>query len=120
MTNKLPSFDHLLKLAQENPEALERLRERYFHDVIDNADEHSKRRLRGLQFRIDYTRKLAKTPLSACIDISNMMHKSLNELTHLLNQATGSAEAKRSPFGVSAQSVTPTHHKTDILEFPKT
>ena len=76
---KLPNFDELLRLAKEDPEALERLREDHIAHIIDNCPEQNKQRLRGLQFQIDAIRK-THTPMGACLKISKMMHDKLFEL----------------------------------------
>ncbi len=88
MEQKMPSFDTLLRMAQENPYQLEQLRNQLANTTINSAPEPLRQRLRGLQFQIDSKCKLAKTPLSACITISNMMHQSLDDLRQILNGTT--------------------------------
>ena len=81
MTRELPDFDELLLLAQQDPEALERLRCELVEDLIDNAgDDTLKRRLRALQCRIDLERQRCNSPMSACLRLSQMMHDSLLDL----------------------------------------
>ena len=48
-----PSFEELLELAKNNPESLERLRQRLIDQTIRQAPLNDQRRLRGLQFQID-------------------------------------------------------------------
>lgn len=91
MQKDLPNFDILLDMAKNNPDALERLRIDLCEQVIHDAPESSRRKLRGLQFRIDMERRKAKSAMSACINISGMMHESFERLRESLNQATGSA-----------------------------
>lgn len=43
------------------------------------------RKLRGLQFHIDMEIRRSKTPMAACIKISEMMHGSLSKLRSALN-----------------------------------
>ena len=42
-------------------------------EFIDNAPAEQRDRLRKLQWRIDQERRLARTPMNACIRISRMM-----------------------------------------------
>ncbi|ODS22791.1 hypothetical protein AB835_12225 [Candidatus Endobugula sertula] len=86
----LPKFDELVKLAQENPEALEKLRQEHINRTIENAPKAYKHRLQGLQFQIDSQRQIHKnSPLGACIKISQMMNESFAEFRSWLNQASG-------------------------------
>ena len=81
MKRKLPAFDVLVDMARNDPEQLELLRKKLTDAVINKApDEERRRRLRGLQFRVDMERKKARSPLQATINISEMMCKSLAEL----------------------------------------
>lgn len=84
----LPDFDELVAMAESSPEELERLRREMVQRIIDSSNnEEVQRKLRGLQFRIDAKIRQARTPLAACIMISQMMHESLFELREsLLNQ----------------------------------
>lgn len=90
----LPSFETLRELAHRDPEQLEQLRQRLSDKTINSAPEHMRPRLRGLQFRIDATRRLAKSPLDACIQLSEMMLQSLEELRAVFN-GNGSPLASR-------------------------
>ena len=86
--NNLPSVDELLKMAEHQPDELEKLRIMLCEQLIQGAPEEQRRKLRGLQFRIDMERRRAKTPLAACIAISDMMHKSFDELRNALQNTT--------------------------------
>lgn len=70
-------FDIWMKTAQEDPEAFEAMRLAAIEDVINRAPEANRERLRRLQWRIDQERRLAKTPLSACIRLSRMMWRNV-------------------------------------------
>ncbi len=83
----LPEFDELMRLAKEDPEALERLRQEAIEDLISNAPEQHQRRLRGLQFQVDMERQKAKNPMDSCIKISRLMHDSFSKLRDTLNEA---------------------------------
>ena len=81
MKRKLPAFDVLVDMARNNPEKLESLRQQLTARVIDGAStEEKRRRLQGLQFRVDMERKRARSPLAATIRISEMMCHSLADL----------------------------------------
>jgi len=84
----LPSFDELKEMAQNRPDELEKLRIMLCEQIIQGAPEAQRRKLRGLQFRIDMERRRAKNPLAACIAISDMMHKSFDELRSAIQQTT--------------------------------
>lgn len=77
-------FEAWAKLARENPEEFERRREREIRKVID-ARPDLQHRLEGLQFRIDAARKLARTPLKACLRISALMWNSFYDLKDQLD-----------------------------------
>lgn len=91
---ELPDFDQLKEMAEHDPEQLEALRVQLCEQVIQGAPEKYRRKLRGLQFRLDMERRRAKSPMAACIAISGMMHDSFDRLRMALNEATGlSAQA---------------------------
>src|SRR3990167_262717 len=87
----LPEFDQLREMAQKDPEGLERLRVQLCDQLIQSAPEAYRRKLRGLQFRVDMERRRAKTPMAACIAISGMMHDSFDRLRQVLNEAVSNA-----------------------------
>lgn len=82
----LPSFDELMKLAQQDPDKLESLRQSWVEDIIVSAPEVFQRRLRGLQFQIDMEREKASNPVSSCVKISQMMHEGLANLHEVITQ----------------------------------
>jgi hypothetical protein len=65
-------FDAWASLAREDPEEFER-RRRAAIDALIASSPDSQRRLAGIQFRIDMERRLAHTPLKACLRLSEMM-----------------------------------------------
>ena len=105
MQSQWPTTDELLKLAQENPEELEALRQREIESLIDSAPASMQRRLRGLQFQIDAKRSTSKTPMAACVAISKMMFDSVYELNDVLNGADHEKPAN-------------TAANADVLAFP--
>lgn len=113
MRRRLPEFDVLVDMARNNPERLERLRRELTEDVIKGAqNEHHKKRLAGLQFRVDLERRRARTPLAATIKISEMMCHSLADLhrsmvTPLVTDESDEdlTPAKILPFGQRATGI---------------
>ena len=104
MNPELPDVDTLIAMAQEDPERLELLRRSMMAALIDSApNEQIKKRLRGLRFKIDLERERAKTPLAACITLSEMMHESLAELHRAL---------------VDPDAREQNTEKADVVEFP--
>lgn len=93
MHYELPSFDVLKEMAQKDPEALERLRVQLCDQLIQDAPPAYRRKLRGLQFRVDMERRRAKSPMAACIAISGMMHDAFDKLRMALNDAAGRGDS---------------------------
>jgi len=89
MQKPLPSFERMLDMAKNNPEALERLRLDMVRDAINAAPESYRQRLHGLQFQIDGQRLVSKNPMQSCIEISKMMHDSLQQLKTFIDGHTG-------------------------------
>ncbi len=84
-------FDFWKQLAKDDPAAFEALRRERVEQLIAQAPETQHRRLQGLQWQIDQTRKLAAGPMASCLAISNMMWDSLHQLSlhqHELLSAT--------------------------------
>ncbi len=95
MDQDIPSFDTLLQIARSDPEQLEAIRQRLAARTINAAPRALRRRLRGLQFQIDSARGLAKTPLASCIQLSEMMYDSFEELRQALNRPPLEEQAPR-------------------------
>ncbi len=120
----LPDFDQLVKLAQEDPEALEALRKNLCEALIQQAPKSYHQRLRGLQFKIDMERRRAKTPMAACIKLSSLMQDSFYKLRMALNEVSSQqATASGQATGGSAVSVNMNAHahqpSARILSFPR-
>ena len=121
---ELPSFDEMVKMAEEAPEALEQLRNEMCQSVIDSAPPDSQRKLRGLQFKIDMERRRAKTPMASCIRLSQMMHESFSELRDALNDMQGTPAqtlrnlAKDASIGSTTEVSTDSSSAAEIIDFP--
>jgi len=83
-------FEKLSALAASDPDAFESLRADLIEEQILRAPPERQQRLRCLQWRIDQIRRSSRTPLAACIRISQMMWDSVTGpggLQEALNQA---------------------------------
>ena len=83
---------------------LERLRIQLSDQIIQDAPPSYRRKLRGLQFRIDMEIRRARSHMAACIAISGMMHDAFDKLRQALNEAAGGSEA---PVPYSPQASVP-------------
>jgi len=70
-------FDAWSEMAKNDPESFESMRLAAIEAVIENAPEANRERLRRLQWRIDQERRLARTPMGACLRISRMMWRAV-------------------------------------------
>jgi hypothetical protein len=66
-------FDDWRELASHDPDAFEAARSAVIEEFLASAPDHSRRRLRGLQWRIDTIREHSSNPMAACLDIYSMM-----------------------------------------------
>jgi hypothetical protein len=112
----LPNFDSLVTLANEDPEALESLRQKHVERLINNAPVQFQQRLRGIQFQIDAHRQLhSHSPMGSCIKISQLMHESFAELRGWLNQISDFNDPLR---GLSEADPSAENKMADVLAFP--
>jgi len=104
MKVRLPAFDVLVDMARNDPQGLETLRRSLTNAVITAAPtEQARRRLRGLQFRIDMERQRATTPLAATIRLSELMCHSLARLHRSMvepDTLRGGSAAATSPAAI--------------------
>lgn len=110
---ELPAFDTLKALADEDPEALEVLRNRLVAEVIERAPSHQRAQLEGLQFVLDMERRRAKNPMQCCIRMSQLMHERVERLRDCLKETLNYNDSATSSAGVEPQ------HNAVILEFPR-
>ena len=90
-----PDFDELMKLAKEDPLALEALRIQLCSQLIDNAPEHYQHRLQGLQFTIDMERQRSGSSYKTCLRISQMMNDALHDLSKVITNPEEFAREKK-------------------------
>ena len=66
------NFEYWMHLYREDPNLFEAKRKRILEEFIDKT-RHSKRRLNGLQFKIDMERQKSRSAMGACIRLSDLM-----------------------------------------------
>jgi hypothetical protein len=76
-------FDMWSELSKKDPQAFEAMRQKALQDFIGSVPESKQHRLRCLQWKVDKVRENQKTPLAACVAISDMMWDSLERLNQL-------------------------------------
>ncbi len=100
-------FDAWSRLATQDPEAFEMRRRLLIEQFIQNAPDTHRARLKGLQFRLDMERRRSRTPLAACLRISDMMWQallgpgglqaSLNQLINFTSESPRKSTAEAQP-----------------------
>jgi hypothetical protein len=77
------------RLARTDPAGFERAR----RDVLEKAIARGNdpQRMRRMQWRLDAERRRARTPMKACLRLSNLMWEKLFALQDALNRAVGVA-----------------------------
>lgn len=95
-------FDVWSRLAASDPDAFELRRRASIEQIIQRAPQENHARLRGLQFRLDMERRRSRTPLAACLRMSDMMWQALlgpGGLQDALNQliSTAAENPRKSP-----------------------
>ncbi len=78
-------FDEWSKMAQQDPEKFEVMRQQLIDDLIEKTPDHFKQRIVGLQWQIDQIRKQANNPMAACLKISQQMWNTIVGEKGLLN-----------------------------------
>lgn len=88
----LIDFDQWSALAKTDPVEFELQRARFLEDTINAMPAHKQQRMRCLQWKIDQVRNQARTPMAACVKLSEMMWESLTGPGGL-NEALGRLQA---------------------------
>ncbi len=107
-----PDFDDLLRLARDDPEHFEVVRQRTIATYIATLPDERQDLMNRLQWRIDQERR-NRTPLSACMRISTLMWENLLGSHGLLGciQKSGLAAKRGAPPG---------RNDNNIIQFPLT
>ena len=93
-------FDYWRQLAEEDPESFENLRNRMIDEVIDSSPEPMRKRLRGLQWRIDMEIRRSRNALDSCIRLNRMMLDSVyakDGLVDSVRNLAGSVDRPKRP-----------------------
>jgi hypothetical protein len=110
------NFDRWVELAKADPAAFEAWRSAWIEEAIASAPPDCRQRMRGLQFRIDLERRRARTPLKACIRLSQMMWQSVMGENGLMDALNGLGQGARVParttVGLSARRIGATRRLT--------
>jgi len=79
------NFDEWAELAKQDSEAFEAKRRETLQQAIADCagTEREKRMLNGLQFRVDMVRRKHKSPLGACVAISDMLMHNVRYLIQM-------------------------------------
>ena len=89
---ELPSHEELSQLARDDPQAYETLRRALVENFIDNAPDKYKKRLRGIQFRVDHQRQLSHTALGSTVRIYKLMWGSFLCLNRTWQELAGAGD----------------------------
>lgn len=96
-TFDVSDHDLLSQLARDDPRAFQTLCNKLIADFLDGVPEECRRRLRGLQFRVDCLRRLKDTPLARLLKIQALMWDSFlkmdQELQKLVQSIHGTSAA---------------------------
>lgn len=82
-------FNAWATLARTDPEGFARRRLAWINAAISSAQKKNRARLEKLQFRIDAKRRLARTPVNACLQLSAMMWDSFFDMKESLASFSG-------------------------------
>jgi len=107
-------FDEMLALAKTDPATFEAKRAEYIESFLTSVPVEKQTRLRGLQWQIDQTRRLARTPMASCIAISRMMWDSLHLLSDQQRKLVG-LSTEQQPVSIKKATAT---NKSMIIRFP--
>lgn len=109
-------FDEWMNLAKSDPDEFEVQRRKQIESFFENIPAEKQQRLKGLQWKIDQTRKLANSPMASCIELSNMMWDSANRLKdhhyELVNLVTSQASksSKKNQTSATIHRINPRAH----------
>ena len=90
-------FKEWAELAKSDPDRFEAKRSRVINEAIRRVPADRQRMLRGLQWKVDRVRELKRTPLAACMAISDMMWNTFSDLHHSYVKLAEIKPGKRLP-----------------------
>lgn len=80
MNTRLPDFNTMVSLHQQDPEAFEHFRHHVLREAVDDAPPSHRALLERLLDRIEAVHVAAATPMDAALAASRMMQESMGEL----------------------------------------
>lgn len=83
---KIPDFDTLRQLFQQDPEAFETFRKRMLDDAVARCPAWYRQNMQHVLMRIEIARQAASTPLESLAYATRLMCESLDELNDALHQ----------------------------------
>jgi ABC-type transporter Mla subunit MlaD len=84
---RLPDFDALMALHQDDPDRFEEFRKRLLREAVEQAPTTHRPALDRLLSRIETARDAAATPMEAAVAASRMMADSVDQLHRAWQQA---------------------------------
>lgn len=102
-------FSEWSELANSDPDAFEQRRQEAIEQTIQAMPVDKQKRIRGLQWRIDQERQMAKSPMATCIKLSNMMWEQVLGDNGLINSIKNIEKQPAQPV---------LNHKNNLLQFP--
>ena len=106
-------FSAWVRLAQSDPDQFEASRLELIEAFLASVPEDRREPLRRFQWMIDRERERAKTPLGACVRLSEMMHERVHGDGGLREQLEGLTAAARGEMKDDEPRAV-----AEILEFP--
>ena len=95
-------FDIWAQAAIDSPDDFESMRQQALEEFFASVPEANRERLRRLQWRVEQERRLAHTPMAACVKISRMMWHSLLGKGGLRDRLNGLEGRLLDPAGTSS------------------
>ncbi|MFA7281243.1 MAG: DUF3135 domain-containing protein [Sterolibacterium sp.] len=114
---ELPSHEELSRLAHDDPQAYETLRREFVENFIENAPDKYRKRLRGIQFRVDHERQLSHTALGSTVRVYKMMWDSFLCLNSTWQEITGIGDRCDFTFELRSSEKELPKTSAQILEF---
>jgi hypothetical protein len=114
---ELPSYETLSRLAVDEPQEYELLRQQIIQEFIATSPDKIKSRLLGIQFRIDGMRSVSKSPLGLTLAIYQMMWDCFIDLNQNWQEFVDIKNEPVSPTGSINYAGNLPHKSAQVLQF---
>ncbi|KJG17130.1 hypothetical protein UA33_10970 [Photobacterium angustum] len=94
----LPNFDDMAKMAKEDPEQFEQLRQQLIENAINQAHDSMKPRLKAQQSHIDLVISRGKNPLHTTMLLRNELQRQLVRFAETLQHPYSQENAEITPI----------------------